>query len=171
MKTISRPQLTRLQTLYSQAARSLSLDNSRDDRMAWAGEVLDTPVTSFSKLSVGDAKTLIDALQATLGIAETSPARRGYTSTREREKQGTEGRRDQLHAETTMLAGDEEVLQLVRAEMTALGWNEDRLRAFLRSGRGPLGGRDAIRTLGDANSVHWALKRMREREQRRKVAA
>jgi hypothetical protein len=170
LKHLSKPALIRLQTLCGQAAQHVGIDNTRETRLAWATHVLGHQVASFSLLTPAHAKTLIDALQATLGIAETSPARRGYTSRSQREKQGTEGRRDQLHVDATMLSGDEEVLQLILSEQQALGWDDDARKRFLRGRSGPLGGRDTIHTLGDANKVHWAMKRMRQHAQKERAA-
>lgn len=165
MKTISAPALKRLSTLYSLAAKHHDFGTSREERIEWAARILNHPVASFKELSAGDAKLLIDTLQISLGQAETAAPRRGYSSTRDRQKQGTEGRRDQLHAETTILDGDEEVLSKIQLEMSTLGWDMDRLAAFLRSSHGPLNGRTHIRTLADANRVHWALKRIAHRKE------
>jgi hypothetical protein len=71
---------------------------------------------------------------------------------------GTEGRRDQIHAETTMVSPDD--MRRIQWQLTRLGWDQARLDTFLASPRGPLGGRTQIRTLGDANRVYWALKRI-----------
>lgn len=172
MATISTPALRRLQTLYAQfERRSLDGDTSREARLAWATERLGKPVASFSALTNADGKFLIDALQLSMNIAETAPSKRQYKSTRDRQKEGTEGRRDQIHPDTTLLAGDERVFQLIQQEMTALGWNKERLLAFLRSPSGPNHGRDTIRTLGDANRIHFALKLMSRRKSTHGAAA
>lgn len=161
MNPISQAALRRLQVLYRQAAaRSLDIDNTRDERIAWASRELGRAVTSFSNLSVHEGKLLIDRLQAELGIAETAAPRRRPVSRYMAEKMGTEGRHDQIHAESTMLDGTEQIFDLIRHELTVLGWDAARLRTFLKSSYGPNGGRDTIRTLGDANRVHYALKRM-----------
>jgi hypothetical protein len=162
--TISAPALRRLQALFAQfARRSFDITSKREDRLFWAAQTLGHEVTSFSELSAADGKKLIDDLQAWMGIAETAPPRRQRKSMRERQKVGTEGRRDQIHPDVTMLEGTEDVLGHIQREMTALSMDEERLRAFLRSPFGPNNGRDTIRTLGDANRVHFALKRMARR--------
>jgi len=47
------------------------------------------------------------------------------------------------------------------AELRArLGWDAARFEAFMRSRSGPLLGRPEIRTMGEANKVAWALKRI-----------
>jgi hypothetical protein len=169
---ISPAALRRLQVLYRQAsARSLDMDNTRDERIAWASRELGREITSFSQLSVHDGKLLIDRLQAELGVPETAAPRRRPVSYKDAQKMGTEGRHDQIHAESTMLDGTEQVFDLIRHELTVLGWDADRLRTFLKSGHGPNGGRDTIRTLGDANRVHYALKRMAERVAKKASAA
>jgi hypothetical protein len=170
MSTISTPALRRLQTLYAQfERRSLDGDNSREARLAWATERLGKPVASFSALTSADGKFLIDALQLSMNIGETSKRQR--KSTRDRQKEGTEGRRDQLHPDTTLLDGSERVLRLIQQEMSALGWNKERLLAFLRSPSGPNQHRDTILTLGDANRIHFALKRMSRRKSPQEAAA
>jgi hypothetical protein len=166
--TISKPALRRLQTLYSQfERRSISTASSpselRKDRLAWATQCAGRAVDSFSNLTAAEGKLLTDNLQHTFGLAQSAPPRRQRMSTRDAQKAGTEGRRDQLHPETTMLDGSEDVFRLIQREMSALGWDQPRLQAFLRSPRGPNRGRDTIRTLGDANRVHYALKRMAQR--------
>ncbi|HEY4358233.1 MAG TPA: hypothetical protein VGN16_20980 [Acidobacteriaceae bacterium] len=177
MPKISSAARTRLQILYGQeAARSLDLENSRASRLSWASQNVGRKIASFSDLTSAEGKTLIDTLQHALGIAQTvAPQFRSYTSKRDAQKAGTEGRRDQLHPDTTMLAGNEDVLQLIRAELTTLGWDEAKLKMFLRSKHGPNQGRDTMRTLGEANRVHFALKqisrRARENASRKELAS
>jgi hypothetical protein len=162
---ISRPALKRLQTLYSQfERRSIDVGTTaaelRRDRLAWAAQCCQREVKSFNELTSAEGKLLIDALQGTFGQAQTVTSRRQRTSKRDAQKQGTEGRRDQIHPDTTMLDGSEPVFDFIRRELTTLGWDQQRLGAFLRSPHGPNDGRDTIRTLGDANRIHFALKRM-----------
>jgi hypothetical protein len=172
MILISNPALRRLQVLYRQAAaRSLDLSTARDARVAWASQQIGREIASFSDLSVYEGKQLIDRLQAELGVPQTAPPRRQPVSRYQAEKMGTEGRRDQIHTEVTMLDGSEQIFDLIRHELTELGWDQDRLRTFLRSGHGPNNGRDTIRTLGEANRVHYALKRMAERQAKKGAAA
>jgi len=160
VKPISSAARTRLQILYGQyAARSFDVGTRREDRMAWATEVLGRAVDSFSNLTADEGKQLIDHLQAILSIQQTLPAKRQRMSKRDAQKHGTEGRRDQLHDETTMVDGSEPIFRLIQMQMTQLGMDEERLKRFLRSSYGPNNGRDTIRTLGDANRVWWALKR------------
>jgi hypothetical protein len=158
-KTISPAALQRLQILYSQADKRFDLGSSREDRLAWAIKLTGRSIASFKDLYVSEGKQLIDALHASLQIKETSPSRPRLAK-RDAEKAGTEGRHDQIHAETTMLLGNEQIFDLITAELNAIGWDQARLKAFLRSPRGPNNHRDTIRTLGDANRVHYALKRM-----------
>ncbi len=167
MSRISSAALTRLQTLYHQFEhRSFDVTSSREDRLAWAAETLGHEVTSFSALTIADGKHLIDALQLSMGLSETTPSQRRPASFRQAQKQGTEGRRDQVHAETTLLDGSEAIFTLILTEMKKLGWDDSRLKAFLRSRTGPNQGRETIRTLADANRVHWALKRLAARSTR-----
>lgn len=175
VKPITPGARTRLQILYGQyAARSFDVGTSREDRMAWATEVLGREVESFSKLSADEGKQLIDHLQAILGIEQTLPPKRRRMSKRNAQKHGTEGRRDQLHDETTMVDGTEQLFRKIQGQMTLLGMDNDGLKRFLRSTHGPNNGRDTIRTLGEANRVWWALKRQvsyQEKTRKRGAAA
>jgi hypothetical protein len=160
MTSITRAQLTRLQTLYSQWERH-SLDcpgPSREQRIAWAAAEVKRPVDSFSKLTLDEGTRLIDLLQNAVGRKFPAQKKKRAKTTRDTEKQGTEGRHDQIHAEST-LAGPE-AFAMIQRDLDSLGWDEARLEGFLRSRRGPLQGRTVVRTLGDANRVHWALKRI-----------
>jgi cytochrome c2 len=56
-------------------------------------------------------------------------------------------------------------LERIQADLTRLGWDQARLEAFLRSPKSPTRGRTAIRTLADANKVHWALKHLSPRKE------
>jgi hypothetical protein len=166
-QAISRGQLKRLQVLYSQYAKQEILTNTREERLRWASLQVGHEVSSFSNLQLREAKTLIDHLQSFLRIKQTRrPAR--PMSRRSAEKAATEGRHDQKHAEQTIAAAAD--LARIQHGMDLLGWDESRLEAWLRSSHSPLarkvnGARVApadpqIRTLGDANRVWWALKRM-----------
>lgn len=156
---ITPPQLRRLQVLYKQyEAHSLDTGSSREDRLTWASARIGRSIASFSDLDLDEARKLIDGLQAALGVRLPSKTPRRRMTRREGEKAGTEGRHDQIHEETT-LAGDKDIRRIQR-EMDRLGWDQARLEAFLASPRGPNGRRTQIRTLGEANRVYWALKRM-----------
>jgi hypothetical protein len=166
---ITTPQLRRLQVLYSQYCQhSLDIDSSREDRLRFASERVGRAITSFSDLTLEEGKQLIDGLQRALGVALPSKTPRRRMSRYQGEKAGTEGRHDQIHAETT-LAGDKDLLRIQR-EMTRLGWDQARLDAFLASPSGPNGRSATIRTLGEANRVYWALKRMASRTEQAKAS-
>jgi hypothetical protein len=163
VSTITDPQRTRLQTLYSQWERhGLECPGpKREQRIAWAAAEVKRPIASFSALTLDEGKHLIDLLQHAVGRKFPAKKKKRVQTTREGEKKGTEGRHDQIHAETT-LAGPGE-FEMIQRDLTRLGWDQARLAAFLRSPRGPLQGRETIRTLGDANQVHWALKNIKSR--------
>lgn len=184
MTAISAKQLVRLQVLYAQfEKKALDLDRTRLCRLTWAGEQLGRRVDSFKSLTRREARTLIDRLQGGLGIA---PTRRRPTSRRlsrrDGEKMGTEGRGDQLHAETTLASAED--LARIQAVVEELGWDGGvsgaRFDAFLRSPRSPLAKTinrvrvaptaPEIRTLGEANKVYWALKRIAKSEGKWKTA-
>lgn len=163
---ITAPQLRRLQVLYGQFCRhSLDTGTSREERLAFASARIGRKITSYSDLTIDEGKQLIDGLQRALGVALPSKTPRRRMSRHQGEKAGTEGRHDQIHSEVT-LAGDQDIRRIQR-EMTRLGWDQQRLDAFLASPSGPNGRSTAIRTLGEANRVYWALKRMGHREERR----
>jgi hypothetical protein len=156
---ISSGQLKRLQVLYGQLARHTLEGADRDARLRWASELLGRPVTSFRDLAQPDAGRLIDTLQGQLGV-KASPKRRKRLSREDAHKAGTEGRRGQEDRELTM-AGPSEFARIQHA-LDLIGWNREQLEAWLRSPRSPLRHKSSpeIRTLGDANRVWWALKRM-----------
>jgi hypothetical protein len=163
--TITAPQLRRLQVLYKQyESRSLDAGSTREDRLAWASARIGRTIASFSDLDLDEARKLIDGLQGALGVRV--PSQR--MSRKQGQKAGTEGRHDQIHDETT-LVGDSDIRR-IRREMDRLGWDQARLDAFLASPSGPNARRTSIRTLGDANRVYWALKRIGRGTQRRRTA-
>jgi hypothetical protein len=163
---ITAPALKRLQVLYGQYERhSLDVgDPSREARLAWASAQTRRQIASFSDLTVEEGIRLIDGLQRALGAKAPSKTPRRRRMTRhEAQKAGTEGRFDQIHAETTMVSAED--TERIQAQLTRLGWDEHRLKGFLLSSRSPLKGRTEIRTLGDANKVYWALKHIPARKE------
>ena len=156
---ITKDQLRRLQVLYKQyEAHSLDTGTTREDRLAWASSRIGRTISSFSDLTLDEGRAMIDGLQRALGVALPSKKPRRRQTRRDGQKAGTEGRHDQIHAEST-LVGDRDIRRIQR-EMDRLGWDQARLDAFLASPSGPNARSTAIRTLGDANRVYWALKRM-----------
>jgi hypothetical protein len=157
---ITKGQLVRLQILYQQLAHhELGMGLSREERVAWASARLHKPVKSFSDLSREEAGWLIDQIQTYLGVKV--PARPRKRLDRDAaHRAGTEGRRSDPGRQST-LAGKAEVAR-IHYVLDVLGWNEQQLEAWLRSSRSPLAhnATPVIRTLGDANRVWWALKRM-----------
>ena len=158
---ITSAQVQRLQILYGQFERH-TLDApgaARQDRLQWASAACGRIIGSFKDLTLEEGKRLIDGLQNSLGVKAPSKAPRRKQTRRDGEKKGTEGRHDQIHPDIT-LAGPSE-FALIRRDLDRLGWDQARLEAFLASPRGPNKRSTVIRTLGDANRVHWALKRMK----------
>jgi hypothetical protein len=159
--TITTNQMRRLQTLYSQYASHAIDGNSREARMAWASEQTGRAIASFKDLTFAEAKHLIDALQAQLGVALSKPkSRRPRLSRDDAHKAGTEGRKGFESNDVTM-AGPAEFARIQYA-LDQLGWSQAQLDAWLHSSRSPLGkkAQPQIRTLKDANRVWWALKGM-----------
>ena len=158
--SISKGQLVRLQILYQQLAHhELGMGLSREERVAWASARLHKPVKSFSDLSREDAGWLIDQIQTHLGVKAPAKPRKRLDRDAAHSA-GTEGRRMDDGKQST-LAGAAEFAR-IRYVLDMLSWNEQQFEAWLRSSRSPLGRRatPTIRTLGDANRVWWALKRM-----------
>lgn len=153
-------QLKRLQTLYSQLSRhTLEGGSDRAARIAWASQQVGRSIASFKDLKFSEAKALIDGLQQQLGVK--APAKKRERLSRDAARQaGTEGRRDGAAGKHTLVSGQD--LARIDHALTLLGWDRAGLERWLSSPRSPLGKRSSpeIRTLGDANKVWWALKRM-----------
>jgi hypothetical protein len=161
---ISAPALRRLQVLYGQYERH-SLDapgKSREERLRWASERCGRPIASFSTLAPEEGRKLIDTLQGLLRVKAPSKTPRKRMARKDAEKAGTEGRRDQIHTETTLVSSGD--LARIGEQLTRLGWNQAGLDRFLLGSRNPLKGRTQILTLGDANKVYWALKHIPARK-------
>jgi len=104
----------------------------RETRILWAIWNCDRKITSFNQLTRAEASD---------------------------EAAGREGRRGDGGPHT--LVSGEEIARIQRAK-ERLGWDEARFEKWLRSPSSPLGKRSnpAIRTLGDANRVWWAMKEL-----------
>lgn len=159
-KQINKGQLARLQTLYGKLAGHTDQGADRVSRLAWASDLLQRPVTSFSDLTSADATHLIDSLQGQLGIAPTRPAARPRLGRDEGRKAGTEGRRNN-HSNELTFATEADLARIQRV-LSVLGWSKVQFDGWLRSPRSPLSNKSnpAILTLWDANRVYWALKGM-----------
>ena len=161
---ISSAALRRLQVLYGQyEAHTLDCSPGREARLAWASQKAGRAIASFSDLTAEEGKRLIDGLQGILGTKVPSKTPRRRMGRKAAEKAGTEGRRDQLHNETTMVSAAD--LERIQREMTRLGWDEAGLQRFLLGKSNPIGGRTQILTLHDANRVYWALKNIPARKE------
>jgi hypothetical protein len=169
-QSISAAQLTRLQVLWNQHANREMMQNSRAARLCWASAQVDRVLSSFKELTLSEASTLINLLQAEMGIKETSPAarpRRYRSRIKDRDQAqaaGTEGRRGSRSKFTIASSED---LAMIDAQLTAMNWTRERLDAFLRSPSSPIGKRSSdpkLRTLGDINRVLWALKRIAKQQ-------
>lgn len=160
---ITTPQLRRLQTLYSQFERHTldALGSDRVSRLQWASEACGRSIGSFKELSLVEGKRLIEQLQGVLNVKAPNKSPRRQ-SRKHGQKLGTEGRRDQIHNETT-LAGPNE-FALIKRDLDRLGWDEARLARLLQSPRSPLKGATKITTLAQANKLHWALKNFKPDE-------
>jgi hypothetical protein len=160
---ITLAQLKKLQVLYGQyARRSLNAGTPRQERLNWASERVGRSLVSFNEITVDEAIRLIDDLQAELGVALPQKPKSSFSyrrkSKRDAQQAGTEGRHDQKPGEVTLVS-DADIRRIQRM-LDTLGWDQARLTAFLASPKGPNRRRTEIRTLGDANRVYWALKRM-----------
>lgn len=162
---ITAPALRRLQVLYGQFERH-SLDitsSSREERIAWASARIGRKIASFKDLTIEEGILLIDGLQRTLQVKAPSQTPRKRMDRKSAEKAGTEGRHDQIHAETTIVCAAD--FKRIQRHLTRLGWDEAGLHRFLLGSNNPLKGRTEILTLGDANKVYWALKRIPARKE------
>ncbi len=156
---ITKGQLQRLQVLYSQFARHTLVSSVRESRLAWASQCLQRPVASFSDLSASEAKHLIDSLQSQLGVK--APAKRRKRLDRDAaNRAGNDGRRSDDSKQST-LAGATDLARIQYA-LDLLGWNQSQFEAWIHSPRSPLGRQSnpKVRTVGDANRIWWALKKM-----------
>ena len=157
---ITKAQLGRLQTLFSQmASREIGMDGSREGRMMWATERTGRKISSFRDLTCSEASYLIDGIQGHLGVKAPVVGRPGRDQAR---RAGLDGRKDGKEFDTApqmVLPGDMARIQRLLDE---LGWTHDSLVIFLNSQRSPLAKRadKSIRTTNDANKVWWALKRI-----------
>lgn len=158
-QSITSGQLKRLQVLYGQLARHTLEGADREARMRWASGLVGRTISSFSDLTQADAHHLIDTLQGQLGV-KAPTKRRKRLSRDDAQKAGTEGRRGQESSELTM-AGPAELAR-VQYAIGLIGWSQAQFEGWLRSPRSPLRHKSSpvIRTLGDANRVWWALKKM-----------
>lgn len=163
MTPVSSLQLRRLQTLYAASiSRELGGDSSREARLCWASNAVGRSISSFSDLTNGEANELIDSLQIELGQA-FEPALPARMRDRDRaQAAGTEGRKDAPRNSTTLVSPED--LKRVHDAAARLGWTEEQLERWLHSKSSPLKGSSAIRTLGEANRVWWALKNMLKHE-------
>lgn len=157
---ITKPQLGRLQTLYSQlAAHEIGVGTSRDARMQWATERLRKPVSSFSNLTSDDAGFLIDSIQKQLNVK--APLKRRLNRAQAR-RAGLDGRHDGKEYEKDKQLVSAVDLRTIVDYYTRLGWDRAGFDRFLGSSVSPLKHKSApaIVTLNDANKVRWALKGM-----------
>ncbi|ABF42375.1 hypothetical protein Acid345_3374 [Candidatus Koribacter versatilis Ellin345] len=158
---ITKGQVQRLQVLYSQYERH-TLDatrGTREERLQWASQQTGRLISSFKDLTLDEAKGLIDALQRLLNVKAPSKRTRRREDAR---RAGIDGRRDgQEFKKEPRLASAEDLATIERFYLR-LDWTRDRFDAWLCSPSSPLGKRSnpQIRTLADANSVRWGLKRL-----------
>lgn len=164
---ISKPQLGRLQTLYSQyAAHEAGAGATREARIAWAEERLGRRIASFKELSVDDARFLIDELQGSLGIAPTRASAKPRLDRDQARRAGLDGRKDGAEfASSPQMATAADLARIERL-LARLGWDQNGLRRFLDSAKSPFArrGDKQIRTTSDANKVWWALKSIARRK-------
>jgi hypothetical protein len=162
---ISREQLKRLQTLYSQfaAASTDPRTRSREERLLCVSLIVGRQVESFSELTAAEAKTAIDRLKKNSSqrpVAGGQKKKKRMDAERA-QRHGTDGRYDSGFRDAPRMAEAYD-LEQIEGYYHRLGWSRDTFDAWLRSPRSPLGrrGRPQIRTIAEANRVRWALKRM-----------
>ncbi len=163
--SISREQLKRLQTMYSQLVK-VACDprvGTREHRLLWAALLVNRVVGSFTELTTDEAKTLIDWLKEHLPQEKRRPRK---PMDRDRAlRHGIDGRYDSSFENRPQMAEAYDIEQIA-GYYDRLGWSRETFESWLRSPRSPLGrrGQPTIRTVADANMVRWALKRMLQRK-------
>lgn len=157
---ITRAQITRLQTCCSQMAQRVAgCTNSREERLAWAAQVLGHAVESFAKLSMQEARILIDAAQGEIG--HRAPLKPGTRRNREDARRaGIDGRKGDTEFASAPRIVSAEELTTIASYYQRLGWDKPRFDAWLASRHSPLKKRTTITTSAHANRVLWALKGM-----------
>lgn len=163
---ISREQLKRLQTLYSQfaAASTDPRTRSREERLLWASLIVGRQVGSFSELTSAEAKTAIDRLQKDVPGARGKRPRKRMDRERA-QRHGTDGRYDSSFRDAPRMAEAYDIEQ-IENYYHRLGWSRETFEGWLRSPRSPLGRKSQPRivTVAHANMVRWALKRMLQKK-------
>ena len=162
---LTKPQLGKLQTLYSQfAAHEIGVKADRASRLDWASERLQKPVSSFSALSGADAGFLIDSIQQSLGV-QAPPRPRKRLDRIQARRAGVDGRKDSQEFTAAPQLASAIDLEVIQSYYERLGWQRAQFDAWLHSQRSPLKHKSApaIVTLHDANRVRWALKGMLQR--------
>jgi hypothetical protein len=159
---ITSGQMKRLQTLYGQLCAHTQQSSDRAARIAWASQLLgraeNERLASFSDLTQSDARHLIDALQAQLGVQHPTKKRQRREAA---DRHGRDGRGDgqDLAATPEMVSAAD--LETIESYYQRLGWTRDRFDAWLRSPHSPLKkSSPVIATKAHANRVRWALKGM-----------
>lgn len=127
------------------------IEDQREARLAFAGEVTGRELATFRDLTRYEAHLVINALKKSLGLPITVGSR---TLAADR---GLQGRGRSPRHEVMVSKED---LERIESALARLGWNEEQYRKWLESRHSPLKGKQSIRTQADANRVWWALKRM-----------
>jgi len=155
--SITSGQMKRLQVLYAQLARRTMEGTDRASRLVWAAAQIGRSIASFHDLTQDEARHLIDSTQAQLGV-KVPPKKRLDRDAAHRA--GTEGRRSDTSNQSTLVSPAD--MARIQHALEILGWSQAQLDGWLRSPSSPLRNHSqaSIRTLGDANRVWWALKRM-----------
>lgn len=164
-QSISAAQLKRLHTLWAMLCRQAHIDpQDRGARLGWFTGAVGRPVQSSKELTREEAIGLINEIQKHLPAELLRKTRRrgGREISHAR---GTAGRRGSPPSKEIVLPGAEDWAKL-DAVLRSLGWDQQRLAAFLRVRTGPLGGRDKIYSLNDFNKVLWPLEAIERRAKR-----
>ena len=159
----SRPGRERESVLYQLTLPLFSQQQTgREQRLAWAGEIIGRAITSFTELHSDEAAQLIDILKRHLGQRVNPPSRR-RPDRDQAHAYGTAGRRTKESTKEIRLV-DNDTLGLLDNLTSQLGWTPERLTAFLNSRVSPVRS-GAVRTLDEANRVIWALKNMLRKQE------
>ena len=160
---VSRPGRERELNFHQLTLPMFSQENDqRTQRLAWASGIIGRELSSFTELSMKEAALLIDTLKRALGQKVNPPSRRPRPDRDQAHAYGTAGRHGQSAKEIQLV--DDATLELITDLVMQLGWNAERMTAFLRSRVSPVPS-GAVRTLAEANRVIWALKNMLRRKE------
>lgn len=162
----TRDQVVALHALYGQWEKH-SIEFAADPRaarLAWASEAIGREIRSFADLTRDEGRELIDHLKESMGqpvVAERPDPWRHIRARDRAHAAGTAGRKDEEKGFIQLANADD--FARIDQSVKRLGWTNEQFASWLASNSSPLKGKNQIRTVGEANKVWWALKKMLKR--------